>query len=216
MNTTIEKPDFQIHHRPIDYQAAEQQMVDHVMAMIDGRADEKIWLVEHPPVYTAGTSADHTDLLDPRFQVIETGRGGKYTYHGSGQRVVYAMLDLNRRDKKDLHGYIRWLQSWGQRALANLGIDTVMDDDHIGLWGDKAMYGLIQRSKIAAIGVRVKKWVTYHGMAINLDPDLDHFSGIVPCGISDSNYGVTSIHVCGSNASMNDLDLALKNTYLSF
>ncbi len=216
MNTTIEKPDFQIHHRPIDYQAAEQQMVDHVMAMIDGRADEKIWLVEHPPVYTAGTSADHTDLLDPRFQVIETGRGGKYTYHGSGQRVVYAMLDLNRRDKKDLHGYIRWLQSWGQRALANLGIDTVTDDNHIGLWVDQGMYGLTQRSKIAAIGVRVKKWVTYHGMAINLNLDLDHFSGIVPCGMSDANYGVTSMHACGSNASMDDLDVALKNTYRPF
>jgi lipoyl(octanoyl) transferase len=175
---------------------------------------EQIWLCEHPPVYTMGTSAEPSNLIDPPFDVIETGRGGQVTYHGPGQRVVYAMLNLNRRAKKDLHAYIHWLQSWGQRALAEIGIKTIMRDDRIGLWVPPAKYGLAQESKIMAVGVRVKKWVTYHGMAINVNPDLSHFDGIIPCGIRD--YGVTSVGACGIRADMDDLDQALRDTYLEF
>lgn len=188
----------------IDYPDALQTMEAWVAAIREGTAPEMIWLLEHPPLYTAGTSAKASDLLAPRFPVFETGRGGEYTYHGPGQRVGYVMLDLKKRQRvPDIKLYVWQLEEWIIRALSEFGIRGERRAGRVGIW--VAHDGT--ESKIAALGVRIRHWVTYHGISINLDPDLGHFQGIVPCGIRE--FGVTSCHDLGVKISMNDLDAAL-------
>ncbi|MGE3770837.1 MAG: lipoyl(octanoyl) transferase LipB [Bdellovibrionales bacterium] len=206
----------------VAYPDALQAMEDHVAAMIDGRAGEKIWLLEHPPLYTAGTGADKADLLSPQFPVYETGRGGKHTYHGPGQRIVYVMLDLNQRGQ-DLRKFVWNLEEWIIRALARLDIAAGRRDDsddrRVGLWvksNADAVAGTAEHAaqtdnKVAAIGIRVRKWVTYHGVAINVNPDLSHYAGIVPCGIK--GHGITSLAQLRPGTTMADIDAALQETF---
>ncbi len=173
-----------------------------------GQDGELVWLVEHPPLYTAGTSAKPADLLDARFPVHETGRGGQLTYHGPGQRVAYVMLDLKRRNP-DIRAYVAALEDWVTGALATFGVEAERRAGRVGLWVVMDRYGALPgaEAKIAAIGVRVRHWITYHGVAINLAPDLSHYAGIVPCGIAE--HGVTSLAALGVGATMADLDAAL-------
>ena len=192
----------------VAYDEAVTAMEARVAAIRAGELGELLWLVEHPPLYTSGTSAKASDLLSPRFPVYETGRGGQLTYHGPGQRVTYIMLDLKRR-KPDVRGYVADLENWIMRALATLGVVAERRAGRIGLWVDLGRYGGPKGSeaKIAAIGVRVRHWITYHGAAINVDPDLSHYDGIVPCGIRE--HGVTSLNALGVGVTMADLDAAL-------
>ena len=191
-----------------NYPDAVDFMESRVGAIARGEADECVWLVEHPPLYTAGTSAKASDLLEARFPVFETGRGGEYTYHGPGQRVAYVMLNLkNRQQEPDLKKYIWQLEEWIIRTLAQFGVVGERRAGRVGIW---VVTGETE-AKIAAIGVRVRHWVTYHGIAINVNPDLTHFTGIVPCGIRA--FGVTSLANLGVKASMDDMDVALENTF---
>jgi lipoyl(octanoyl) transferase len=176
-------------------------------AIAAGHARELVWLVEHPPIYTAGTSAQETDLLDARFPVFKTGRGGQFTYHGPGQRVAYLMLDLKHR-KPDVRAFVRDVEEWLIRALAALGVKGERRPDRVGIWVDR---GHGHEDKIAAIGIRIRRWVTFHGVAINVAPDLSHFSGIVPCGVH--GHGVTSLADLGIPAGMADVDNALKTAF---
>ena len=200
----------------VDYEIALAKMDNHVEKMIQGQAGEKIWLLEHPPLYTAGTSADRQDLVEPnRFPVFETKRGGQYTYHGPGQRVVYVMLDLNKRGK-DVKKFVKNLESWITLTLSEFNVTGQSRDGRVGIWverPDKPLKnnGALEEDKIAAIGVRLRKWITLHGLSINLDPDLSHFQGIVPCGIRE--HGVTSLVDLGLPVSMHDLDNALKKSF---
>jgi len=195
---------------PIAYVTAIAEMESRVAAIRENRAPELVWLLEHPALYSAGTSARAEDLLNAgRFPVYETGRGGQYTYHGPGQRVAYAMMDLQRRGG-DLRGYVRNLEEWVIRALARFNVTGERREGRVGIWVDR---GAGREDKIAAIGVRVRRWVTYHGIAINVEPDLSHFSGIVPCGIADENLGVTSLVDLGLPVTMEDLDNALMTTF---
>jgi lipoyl(octanoyl) transferase len=199
-----------------DYDAAVAVMEARAGAIAEGRADEMIWLLEHPPLYTAGTSANPADLVDPdRFPVFETRRGGQYTYHGPGQRVAYVMLDLNQRGR-DVRAFVKRLEDWIIAALAEFNVRGEVRDGRVGVWvvrGDKPLTasGAPAEDKIAAIGVRLRKWVSFHGIAINVDPVLEHFTGIVPCGISD--HGVTSLVDLGLPVTMSDLDVALKRSF---
>lgn len=173
-----------------------------------GAAPERVWLVEHPPLYTAGTSADAADLIDPkRFPVFETGRGGQYTYHGPGQRVAYAMMDLKLRGS-DVRAYVHDLEEWMIRTLATFGVVGERREGRVGIWVAGANG---TENKIGAIGVRVRKWVSFHGLALNVNPDLSHFTGIVPCGIAE--HGVTSLAALGIEASMADVDQALRAVF---
>lgn len=186
-----------------------------VAAIHDGRAGELVWLVEHPPLYTAGTSARDGDLLDARFPVHATGRGGQYTYHGPGQRIVYVMLDLNRRGR-DVRAFVGRLEAWVIAALGDFGVAGVIRDGRVGVWvprPDKPPLpdGSTRDDKIAAIGVKLRRWVSFHGMAINVEPDLSHYGGIVPCGIS--GHGITSLVDLGLPVGMADLDLALRRNF---
>ncbi|MFC3172958.1 lipoyl(octanoyl) transferase LipB [Novosphingobium bradum] len=169
----------------------------------EGKADELVWLLEHPPVYTAGTSAAPSELLDPRFEVVSAGRGGRYTYHGPGQRVGYVLLDLARR-ARDVKGFVHALEGWVIAALASFGVEAWRAEGRIGIWTHDPARG---EAKIGAIGVRVRRWVTMHGFAVNLSPDLTHFTGIVPCGIEE--YGVTSLAALGLEVSAAQWDAAL-------
>ncbi|GGF70065.1 octanoyltransferase [Paracoccus acridae] len=198
-----------------DYDDAVAFMEARVAAIHAGQADELVWLVEHPPLYTAGTSARQTDLLEARFPVHATGRGGQYTYHGPGQRIVYVMLDLNRRGR-DVRAFVARLEAWVIAALADFGVTGAIREGRVGVWvarPDKAPLpdGGIRDDKIAAIGVKLRRWVSFHGIAINVEPDLSHYSGIVPCGIS--GHGVTSLVDLGLPVGMADLDLALRRTF---
>jgi lipoyl(octanoyl) transferase len=198
--------EWKIDDRPVEYQTAIAAMEARAVAIRNGTAPEQVWLLEHPALYTAGTSARIEDLLRPdRFPVHRTGRGGQYTYHGPGQRVAYVMLDLQARGG-DIRRYVCDLEEWVIRALASFNVKAERRDGRIGLWVDQ---GGGREGKIAAIGVRVRRWVSYHGIAVNLDPDLSHFDGIVPCGIADPKFGVTSLHDLGIPASMAELDSAL-------
>ena len=200
----------------VGYDTALEKMDNHVKKMIDGEASEKIWLLEHPPLYTAGTSADKKDLIEPNlFPVFETKRGGQYTYHGPGQRVVYVMLDLNKRGK-DIKKFVENLEAWIIHTLAEFNVVGQSRSGRVGIWVErpdkpKNMNGLIEEEKIAAIGVRLRKWITFHGFSINVDPDLSHFQGIVPCGITE--HGVTSLVDLGLPVSMPDLDIALTKSF---
>ena len=188
----------------IAYPDALAEMESRVADIRAGTAAEMVWLLEHPRLYTAGTSAKASDLLNARFPVFETGRGGEYTYHGPGQRVGYVMLDLKKRQRvPDIKRYVWQLEEWIIRALADFGIKGERREGRVGIW--VAHDGT--ESKIAALGVRIRHWVSYHGIAINVDPDLSHFQGIVPCGIRE--FGVTSCHALGVKISMDDLDAAL-------
>ncbi len=192
-----------------DYQAALTEMESRVAAIIAGSAPEKIWLVEHPPLYTAGTSAQPSDLLEARFPVHQVGRGGQYTYHGPGQRVVYVMLDLKTRmNSPDIRKFVWMLEEWIIRTLAAYGVDGQRREGRVGIWVVRPDGG---EDKIAALGIRVRKWVTFHGIAINVNPDLSHFLGIVPCGIRE--HGVTSLAKLGKNPDMTALDATLKEKF---
>jgi lipoyl(octanoyl) transferase len=173
----------------------------------DGDASELVWLLEHPPIYTAGTSANESDLLDSRFPVFKTGRGGQFTYHGPGQRVGYVMLDLKRRHA-DVRRFVRDLEEWLIRALAEFDVKGERREGRVGIW---VSHPDGSEDKIAAIGVRVRRWVTFHGVSFNVAPDLSHFTGIVPCGIR--GHGVTSLAALGVAASMADVDAALKKAF---
>ena len=175
-------------------------------AIADANAPELVWLVEHPSIYTAGTSAKAADLLDARFPVFKTGRGGQYTYHGPGQRVGYVMLNLKRR-KADVRAFVHDLEEWLIGTLAQFNIKGERREGRVGIWVVRGP----REDKIAAIGVRVRRWVTFHGVSINIDPDLTHFSGIVPCGVSE--HGVTSLHDLGLPVTMADVDVAMKKSF---
>ncbi len=180
-------------------------------------APELVWLVEHPPIYTAGTSAKASDLVDARFPVHKTGRGGQYTYHGPGQRVAYVMLDLNAR-RPDVRAFVCTLEDWLIGALGALGVDSGTREGRVGVWVSRpdkpnGFDGAPAEDKIAAIGVRVRRWVTFHGISLNVDPDLTHFSGIVPCGIARAHLGVTSLADLGKAAAMAQADEALRQAF---
>jgi lipoyl(octanoyl) transferase len=197
-----------VSHQPVAYPDALAVMEERVEAIRAGRAPELCWLLEHPPLYTAGTSARAQDLLAPaRFPVFPAGRGGQYTYHGPGQRVAYLMLDLQRRGP-DLRAYIWQLEEWVIRTLAHFNLRGERRQGRVGIWLTKPDG---TEAKVAAIGVRIRRWVTYHGVAINLDPELEHFTGIVPCGIR--GYGVTSFAEFGLTTSMAELDSVLIDSF---
>ena len=179
-----------------------------------GRAPELVWLLEHPPLYTAGTSAKAADVVEARFPVHQTGRGGQLTYHGPGQRVAYAMLDLRLRGP-DLRRYVATLEEWIIRTLAAFNVRGERREDRIGVWVRRPDKGAGYEDKIAAIGIRVRQWVTLHGIAINVEPDLTHFSGIVPCGVSEQRYGVTSFADLGLPVSMPEVDMVLRREFES-
>ena len=211
-----EKPqiDWAISTAPVPYPAAEAVMVARARAIRDGAARELIWLLEHPPLYTAGTSAKPADLRDAgRFPVYETGRGGQYTYHGPGQRIAYVMLDVARRGR-DVKCFVRDLETWIIKSLEMFNIEAGIREGRVGVWVDRTQAGGPAREdKIAAIGIRLKRWVSFHGISINVEPDLEHFSGITPCGIDDPRYGVTSLVDLGRIISMEEVDSALRGAF---
>ena len=193
------------------YQEAVARMDRDVGEIAAGNAPERVWLVEHPPIYTAGTSSDEADLVDAsRFPVYRTGRGGQYTYHGPGQRVAYVMLDLKRRSG-DVRAFVAALEQWIIASLAQFNVTGERREDRVGVWVRRPEKGNGAEDKIAAIGIRVRRWVTFHGISINVEPDLDHFSGIVPCGVTDR--GVTSLVDLGLPVTMADVDIALKQEF---
>lgn len=201
--------EWRISDEPVPYPEAMAAMEERVEAIRAGTAPELVWLLEHPPLYTAGTSARDEDLLDAdRFPVYRSGRGGQFTYHGPGQRVAYVMLDLKARGG-DIRAYVRDLEEWIIQTLASFTIKGERREGRVGIWVDKAPYGGVrgQEDKIAAIGVRVRRWVSFHGIAINVEPDLSHFGGIVPCGINE--HGVTSMVALGHPVTLDDVDSAL-------
>lgn len=200
------QPEWRISDSPIAYPDALASMEARAAAIAEGTAGEMVWLLEHPPIYTAGTSANDADLIDARFPVYRTGRGGQFTYHGPGQRVGYAMLDLRRR-KPDVRAYVRDLEQWLIETLALFNVKGERREGRVGIWVQRGS----QEDKIAALGVRIKRWVTFHGVALNVDPDLSHFSGIVPCGVRA--HGVTSLSDLGIIVSMADVDVALKQSF---
>ena len=196
---------------PVPYQAALAAMDERVAAIAAGGAPEQVWLLEHPPLYTAGTSARLEDLLTPdRFPVYKAGRGGQYTYHGPGQRVAYVMLDLRQRGQ-DVRAFVTGLEDWIIRTLALLDVTGERREDRVGVWVRRPEKGPGVEDKIAAIGIRLRRWVSFHGISINVAPDLSHFDGIVPCGVH--RHGVTSIADLGLPASMADTDAALKSAF---
>lgn len=199
-----------------DYNDAVAFMESRAAAIAAGEAGECIWLVEHPPLYTAGTSAKPADLTDPdRFPVYPSKRGGQYTYHGPGQRVVYVMLDVGKRGR-DVRRFVQDLEAWVIAALAEFNVTGHIRDGRVGVWVERddkplTVTGAKAEDKIAAIGIRLRKWVSFHGISINVDPDLGHFTGIVPCGISE--HGVTSLVDLGLPVTMDDLDVALRRSF---
>jgi lipoyl(octanoyl) transferase len=207
---TIEDIEWRVSDAPVPYEEALRFMEERAAAIREGTARECVWLLEHPPLFTAGTSADPSELMNPQdFPVYEAGRGGRYTYHGPGQRVGYVMLDLERRGK-DIRRFVHSLEGWMIDTLAQLGVSAHRAPGRIGIWvGEGA-----SEAKIGALGVRVKRWVTLHGFAINVAPDLSHFLGIVPCGIAE--FGVTSLAQQGKQTGLDGVDAALKQSFLSF
>jgi lipoyl(octanoyl) transferase len=195
----------------VDYAVAEAEMEARAAAIARGEADELVWLLEHPPLYTAGTSAKTADLVEPeRFPVHRTGRGGQYTYHGPGQRIAYVMLDLNRR-KPDLRAYVASLEAWLIATLDAYNVRAERREDRVGVWVRRPEKGPTVEDKIAAIGIRVRRWVSLHGISLNVEPDLTHFSGIVPCGVRE--HGVTSLADLGRIVSLPEVDMALRAAF---
>ncbi|MFO1249068.1 MAG: lipoyl(octanoyl) transferase LipB [Alphaproteobacteria bacterium] len=203
VNTALE---WKISDQPVPYPEALAHMEARAAAIAEGTAGEQVWLLEHPPIYTAGTSAKDADLLDARFPVYHTGRGGQFTYHGPGQRVGYAMLDLKSRTP-DVRAYVRDLEQWLIETLAQFNVKGERREGRVGIWVQRGM----REDKIAALGVRIKRWVTLHGVALNVEPDLSHFTGIVPCGVTQ--HGVTSLTDLGIQVSMADVDVALQQSF---
>lgn len=192
----------------VDYETALQEMDERVKRIISGEARELVWLLEHPPLYTAGTSADDSDLVVPdRFPVYRTGRGGQHTYHGPGQRVAYVMLDLKQR-QQDVRAFVSALEAWLINSLWHYHIRGERREDRVGVWVRRPDRGQTVEDKIAAIGIRLRKWVTFHGISFNVEPDLEHFSGIVPCGVTE--HGVTSLVDLGIPVSMSENDTVLR------
>jgi lipoyl(octanoyl) transferase len=194
----------------VPYPEALEAMRERAAAIAAGQASEAVWLLEHPPLYTAGTSAQPTDLLSPRFPVFEAGRGGQYTYHGPGQRVAYVMLDLRERGR-DIRCLVQGLEDWVIETLAGFNVVGERRPGRVGVWVRRPDKGAEREDKIAAIGVRVSKWVTFHGISLNVSPDLSHYDGIVPCGISDQ--GVTSLEDLGQIVSLPEVDVVLKRAF---
>ena len=198
--------------RPVAYDTALATMSARAAAISRGEATELIWLLEHPSLYTAGTSARPEELVEARFPVHTTGRGGQYTYHGPGQRVGYVMIDLMRR-APNVRSFVATMEEWIIRSLAAFDVRGERRDDRVGVWVRRPDKGDGFEDKIAAIGIRVQHWVTLHGFALNIEPELAHFSGIVPCGVSDQRYGVTSLADLGLTVSMPEVDLALRAAF---
>jgi len=193
---------------PVPYPQAVAAMEARAAAIAEGRAGELIWLLEHPPLYTAGVSAKPADLVQPdRFPVFESGRGGQYTYHGPGQRVAYVMLDLTRRER-DVRAFVASLEAWVIDALGAFNVEGGVRDGRVGVWVERKGPGWSREDKIAAIGVKLRKWVSFHGISLNVEPDLDHFGGIVPCGVTE--HGVTSLVDLGLPVTMDEADAALR------
>lgn len=203
-DTIVKSPEWRLSEGLIPYPEALETMTERVKAIQNGEKPELVWLLQHPPLYTAGTSAQVADLLNPRFPVYEAGRGGQYTYHGPGQRIAYVMLDLKQRGP-DVRAYVHQLEEWLIRALARLDVVALRRKGRVGLWVER---GDGFDNKIAAIGVRISRWVTFHGIALNIDPDLSHYAGIVPCGIRD--HGITSLAQLGKTTDMGKVDGALR------
>ncbi len=195
----------------VPYPQAVEAMETRAAAIAEGSAGELIWLLEHPPLYTAGVSAKAEDLLTPGdIPVFETGRGGQFTYHGPGQRVAYVMLDLNRRGR-DIRRFVRGLETWIVQSLSVFNVDSGPRDGRVGVWVERREDGQVREDKIAAIGVKVRRWVSFHGVSVNVEPDLSHFSGIVPCGIRE--HGVTSLVDLGRPVTMDEADEALRSSF---
>jgi lipoyl(octanoyl) transferase len=194
------------------YEEAVSAMQARAEAIAQGRTSELVWLLEHPPLYTAGTSATAPDVIDSRFPVFQTGRGGQTTYHGPGQRVAYVMLDLKRRTP-DLRRYVATLEEWLIRTLAAFNVRGERREDRVGVWVRRPEKGAGFEDKIAAIGIRVSRWVTLHGIALNVEPDLSHFAGIVPCGVKEARYGVTSLGDLGHIVSLPEVDVMLRREF---
>lgn len=206
--------EWKIDNSPVAYDSAVEGMEKRVADIREKHSSDMVWLLEHPALYTGGTSAREDDLLDARFPVFKTGRGGEYTYHGPGQRIAYVMLDLKARyNKPDVRGYVRSLEEWIIQTLAMFDVKGERREGRVGIWVDMQPYGgrVGEEAKIAAIGVRIRRWVSYHGISINVNPDLSHFSGIVPCGIAE--HGVTSLHALGQVIDMKALDAALQEAF---
>jgi lipoyl(octanoyl) transferase len=204
--------EWRISDRPVDYLEAVAAMEARAAAIAAGEASELVWLLEHPPLYTSGTSGKAHDLLDPRFPLFATGRGGQVTYHGPGQRVAYLLLDLKRR-RPDVRAYVAALEELIIRTLAAFNVRGERREDRVGVWVKRPDKGAGYEDKIAAIGVRLKRWVSFHGIAINVEPELSHFAAIVPCGVADVRYGVTSLVDLGLPVGLGEIDIALRQAF---
>jgi lipoyl(octanoyl) transferase len=204
--------EWRISDAPVPYPEAVAAMEARAAEIAAHRARELVWLLEHPPLYTSGTSGKATDLLDPRFPTFASGRGGQITYHGPGQRVAYVMLDLKLR-RPDVRAYVAGLEEWIIRTLAAFNVRGERREDRVGVWVSRPDKGVGFEDKIAAIGVRLRRWVSFHGISINVEPDLSHFDAIVPCGVVDPRYGVTSLIDLGYPVSMADVDIALRQEF---
>jgi lipoyl(octanoyl) transferase len=204
--------EWRISAAPVPYPEAVAEMQSRAADIAEHKAAELVWLLEHPPVYTSGTSGKEGDLLDPRFPMFTTGRGGQLTYHGPGQRVAYVMLDLKRR-RPDVRAYVAGLEEWIIRTLDAFNVRGERREDRVGVWVRRPDKGEGHEDKIAAIGVRLRRWVSFHGIAINVEPELAHFSAIVPCGVIDPRYGVTSLVDLGLPVTMEDVDVALRRAF---
>jgi lipoyl(octanoyl) transferase len=204
--------EWRISAAPVPYPEAVAEMESRAADIAEHKAAELVWLLEHPPLYTSGTSGKEGDLLDPRFPLFTTGRGGQLTYHGPGQRVAYVMLDLKRR-RPDVRAYVAGLEEWIIRTLDAFNVRGERREDRVGVWVRRPDKGAGYEDKIAAIGVRLRRWVSFHGIAINVEPELAHFSAIVPCGIIDPRYGVTSLVDLGLPVTMEDVDVALRRAF---
>jgi lipoyl(octanoyl) transferase len=212
--TNLPEVDWAVSETPVSYETALAVMEARARAIREGGARELVWFLEHPPLYTAGTSAKPTDLKDPaRFPVFDAGRGGQYTYHGPGQRVAYVMLDVAARGR-DVRAFVANLEAWIIRALAAFNVEAGVREGRVGVWVDRTEAGgPLREDKIAAIGVRLKRWVSLHGISLNVEPELEHFTGITPCGIADERYGVTSLAGLGRIVSMHEADIALRDAF---
>jgi lipoyl(octanoyl) transferase len=201
-----------ISEAPVPYPEAVAAMEARVAGIAANEMPELVWLLQHPPLYTSGTSGRAGDLLDPRFPMFDTGRGGQLTYHGPGQRVAYVMLDLKRR-QPDVRAFVAGLEQWIIRTLAAFDVQGERREDRVGVWVRRQDKGVGFEDKIAAIGVRLRRWVSFHGISLNVDPDLAHFDAIVPCGVVDPRYGVTSLRDLGLTVTMSDLDRELRQAF---
>jgi lipoyl(octanoyl) transferase len=213
VNDAVKRVGWAVSAGLVDYEAAVAAMEARVAAIAAGEAGELVWLLEHPPLYTAGVSAKQSDLLTPdRFPVFQTGRGGQFTYHGPGQRVAYVMLDLRQRGR-DVTKFVANLERWIIGALESFNVKGEVREGRVGVWVERKGPGWAREDKIAAIGVRLRKWVSFHGIAFNVEPELEHFSGITPCGISAPEFGVTSLVDLGLPVTMSDADAALRSSF---